>query len=469
MNGNWHRSTFKNEKYVTLQKKEDLKVNIQEEYKKKVVSMEEMAKQIKSGDTIGAAMAISMCSPDVYNAILNRAEELRNVSILDAVPVRPCKLYDPTFMATIDGHINYLSAFFSPGARAQGQPNTADFFIVMSADIGGKFANRCDAYAAMVTPPNKQGYVNLGLTHFYTQEAIRKGRKSGKLRLAIAEVNDQMPIVLGDNWMHASEFDLFVENSTKIPAATRKPPGEVEAKIGKYVTELINDGDTVQMGFGGIPEAVIAGLEGKHDLGVHTEMFPVGLQDLVPKGIVTNARKPFHNGKTIATFCLGDQALYNFINENPICEFHPAYHTNNPAFIAQHPNIVAINMALLIDFSGNIASEGIGHRMISGTGGQLDFMIGSYYSPGGKGITLISSARTLKDGTLASSIVPELPPFTPVTVPRTFAQYVVTEYGIADIRYKTVRERAEALINIAHPDLRGELRNNLKKKFYMNK
>ncbi len=444
-------------------------MNIQEEYKKKVVSMEEMAKQIKSGDTIGAAMAISMCSPDVYNAILNRAEELRNVSILDAVPVRPCKLYDPTFMATIDGHINYLSAFFSPGARAQGQPNTADFFIVMSADIGGKFANRCDAYAAMVTPPNKQGYVNLGLTHFYTQEAIRKGRKSGKLRLAIAEVNDQMPIVLGDNWMHASEFDLFVENSTKIPAATRKPPGEVEAKIGKYVTELINDGDTVQMGFGGIPEAVIAGLEGKHDLGVHTEMFPVGLQDLVPKGIVTNARKPFHNGKTIATFCLGDQALYNFINENPICEFHPAYHTNNPAFIAQHPNIVAINMALLIDFSGNIASEGIGHRMISGTGGQLDFMIGSYYSPGGKGITLISSARTLKDGTLASSIVPELPPFTPVTVPRTFAQYVVTEYGIADIRYKTVRERAEALINIAHPDLRGELRNNLKKKFYMNK
>lgn len=190
-----------------------------------------------------------------------------------------------------------------------------------------------------------------------------------------------MPIVLGNNWMHVSEFDLFVENSTKIPAAKRTPPGEMESRIGKYVVELINDGDTIQMGFGGIPEAVIAGLEARHDLGVHTEMFPVGLQDLVPKG--------------------------------------------------------------------NIASEGMGHRMISGTGGQLDFMIGSYYSPGGRGITLISSARKLKDGTLASSIIPELPPFTPVTVPRTFAQYVVTEYGIADLRYKTVRERAEALINIA--------------------
>jgi len=339
----------------------------------------------------------------------------------------------------------------------------------MSADTGVKFANRSDVYAAMVTPPNKQGYVNLGLTHFYTQEAIRTGRKLGKLRLAIAEVNDQMPTVLGDNWMHVSEFDLFVENSTKIPAAKRVPPGEMEAKIGKYVVELIKDGDTIQMGFGAIPEAVIAGLKGRHDLGVHTEMFPVGLQDLVPKGIVTNARKPFHRGKTIATFCMGEQALYDYINENPACEFHPAWHTNNPAFIAQHPNVVAINMALLIDFSGSIASEGMGHRMISGTGGQLDFMIGSYYSPGGRGITLISSARKLKDGTFASSIVPELPPFTPVTVPRTFAQYVVTEYGIADLRYKTVRERAEALINIAHPDLRGELRDSLKKKLYMRK
>jgi 4-hydroxybutyrate CoA-transferase len=440
-----------------------------EEYRRKLVSLEEMAKQIKSGDTIGTAMAISMCSPDVYNAILDRAGELRDVTILDAVPVRPCKLYDPKFMATIDGHINYLSAFFSPGARAQGQPNNADFLIVMSADIGDKFANRSDVYATMVTPPNKQGYVNLGLTHFYTHDAIRKGRKSGKLRLAIGEVNDQMPTVLGDNWMHVSEFDLFVENSTKIPAVTRKPPGEVEAKVAKHVLELINDGDTIQMGIGGIPEAVIAGLEGRHDLGVHTEMFPVGLQDLVPKGVVTNARKPFHRGKTIATFCMGDQALYDFINENPNCELHPASYTNNPSFIAQHPNIVAINMALLIDFSGNIASEGMGYRMISGTGGQLDFMIGSYYSPGGKGITLISSARKLKDGTLASSIVPELPPFTPVTVPRTFTQYVVTEYGIADLRFKTVRERAEALINIAHPDLRGELRDSLKKKLYMKK
>ena len=440
-----------------------------EEYKRKTVSMEEMAKQIKSGDLIGAAMAISMCTPDVYNAILDRAEELRDVTILDSVPLRPCKLYDPEFMATIDGHINYVSSFFSPGARAQGQPNVADFHVVMSVDIGDKYAKVCDVYITQVTPPNKQGYVNLGLTHFYSQEAIREGRKSGKLRLAIGEVNDQMPIVLGNNWLHVSEFDIFVENSTKIPAVTRTPPGEVEKKIGEHVLELINDGDTIQMGFGGIPEAVVAGLEGKHDLGVLTEMFPAGLQDLVAKGIVNNSRKPFHKGTTIATFCMGDQELYDFIEENPNCEFQPCNYTNNPAFIAQHPNLVAMNMGLLIDFSGNIASEGMGHRMISGTGGQLDFMIGSYYSPGGRGITLMTSSRKLKDGTLVSSIVPELPPFTPVTVPRTFAQYVVTEYGIANLKYKTVRQRAEALINIAHPDLRGELRDSMKKKLYPKK
>jgi 4-hydroxybutyrate CoA-transferase len=220
------------------------------------------------------------------------------------------------------------------------------------------------------------------------------------------------------------------------------------------------------MGIGGIPEAVVAGLEGKHDLGVLTEMFPIGLPELIKKGIVTNDRKPFHRGVTVATFCMGDQGLYDYVNENPACEFYPASYTNNPAFIAQHPNMVAINMALMVDFSGQIASEGLGHRMISGTGGQLDFMIGSYYSKGGKGITLVSSSRKMKDGTLVSSIVPELPPGTPVTVPRTLADYVVTEYGIAHLKYKSRRERAEALINIAHPDLRGELRDSLKKNFY---
>ncbi len=160
--------------------------------------------------------------------------------------------------------------------------------------------------------------------------------------------------------------------------------------------------------------------------------------------------------------------MYNYVKENPSCEFHPANYTNDPALIAQHPNFVAMNMALMTDFSGQIASEGVGHRMVSGSGGQLDFMIGCFYAKKGKGITLMHAGKKRPDGTLLSSIVPELPVGTPVTVPRTFAQYVITEYGIADLRYKTRRERAEALIAIAHPDIRGELRKSLKSIFYMS-
>jgi 4-hydroxybutyrate CoA-transferase len=354
-------------------------------------------------------------------------------------------------------------------SRKINEAKLSDFRPLMSSDGGDKYAMWSDVFICMTTPPNSQGYVNLGLTNFYHLEAIRRGRQSGKLRVAVAEINDQMPTIFGNNWLHVSEFDCFVENSSKIPAPPRPTPGEVEKKVGEHVLELINDGDTIQMGIGGIPEAVVAGLDGKKDLGVLTELFPIGLQNLVAKGIVTNERKPFHKGVTVATFCVGDQAMYDYVNHNPACEFYPASYTNNPAFIAQHPNVVAINMALMVDFSGQIASEGIGHRMVSGSGGQLDFMTGAFYSPGGKGITVLTSARKLKDGSLASSIVPELPTGTPITVPRTYANYVITEYGIAHLRYKSRRERAEALIAIAHPDLRGELTKSLQKNFYMSK
>jgi 4-hydroxybutyrate CoA-transferase len=437
-----------------------------EEYKKKVVSMEEMAKQIKSGDQVATGLALGNCTPGVYHAILDRAGELKDVRILDAVPVYPSKVLDPEFMKALDGRVNHVSGFYSPGGRKQGQPGLSDFLPVMSSDAGAKLATWANVFICQVTPPNKQGYVNLGLSNFYSMDTIQIGRRSGKMRLVIGEVNDQMPVVFGNNWLHISEFDLFIETSIKIPAVTRAKPGAREAKIGEYVLELINDGDTIQMGFGAIPEAVVAGLEGKRDLGVLTEMFPSGLNELVPKGVVTNARKPFHRGKTIATFCMGDQGLYDFIAENPDCEFFPASYTNNPAFIAQHPNMVAINMALLIDLSGQICSEGLGFRQISGTGGQLDFTQGAFYSEGGRAITLLTASREMKDGSLVSSLVPEIPYGTPITVPRVFADYVVTEYGIAHLKNKTVKQRAEALINIAHPDLRGWLRKSMKKNFY---
>jgi len=440
-----------------------------EDYEKKVVSFTEVAKQIRSGDFVGIGLGIGSCTPSMFDAILDRWKELKGVRICDSVPVRPSKLYDLEFMSGIDGHINFDPCFGTAASRKIIESRLPDYLPLMSSEGGDKLANVSDVFICMVTPPNAQGFVNLGLTNFYHMEGIRRGRELGKLRVAIGEVNDQMPTIFGDNWMHVSEFDFFVENSTTIPKVGRATPGEREKKIGEYVLDLVKDGDTLQMGFGQIPEAVVSGLEGKQDLGVLTEMFPVGLPQLVEKGIITNARKPYHKGVTVATFCMGDQTMYEYVHENPLCEFYPASYTNNPSFIAQHPNMVAMNMALLVDFSGQIASEGLGHRMISGVGGQLDFMIGSFYSKGGRGITLLYSSRKLKDGSFVSAIVPELPAGTPVSVPRFFAQYVVTEYGVANLRYKTRRERAEALINIAHPDLRGELRSSMKKNFYMNK
>lgn len=438
----------------------------QEDYEKKKTTFQEVAKLVKSGDVVGTALGVGACSGQIFDVILDRWQELKNVKLVDAVQLRPTKLYNPQFMASIDGHVNYMPGFGIITTRKINEARLSDFLPITSSDSGPKFSRVIDVFCCMVTPPNRQGFVNLGLTNFYSMETIKAGRASGKQRLTIGEVNDQMPVIFGDNWLHVSEFDFFVENSSPMPVFSRVQPGEAEKRIAGHVLELINNGDTFQMGIGAIPEAVVSGLNGKHDMGVLTEMFPIGLPDLISKGIVTNSRKPFHKGVTVATFCMGDKAMYDYVNENPVCEFYPASYTNNPAFIAQHPNMVAINMALMVDFSGQIASEGLGHRMVSGTGGQLDFMIGSSYSKNGKGITLLTSSRKLKDGTLASSIVPELPPGTPITVPRTFADYVVTEYGIAHLKDKTRRQRAEALIEIAHPDLRGELRNSMKKAFY---
>ncbi|NPU85918.1 MAG: acetyl-CoA hydrolase/transferase family protein [Syntrophaceae bacterium] len=440
-----------------------------EEYKRKSTSLAGAAAQIRNNDFVGIGLAVGSCSPAMFDAILDRGKELKGVRICDSVAVRPSRLYDLEFMKGLDGHINFDPSFGTGASRKIIESRLPDYLPLMSSEGGDKYAKRSDVFICMTTPPNSQGFINLGLTNFYTMEAIRRGREEGKLRLAIAEVNDQMPTIYGDNWMHISEFDVFVENSTPIPKVGRATPGEREKKIGDYALELLKDGDTIQMGIGAIPEAVVAGLEGKHDLGVLTEMFPIGLPQLVEKGIVTNAKKPFHKGVTVATFCMGDQSMYDYVHENPVCEFYPSSYTNNPAFIAQHPNMVAMNMAMMVDMSGQIASEGIGHRMVSGVGGQLDFMVGTFYSRGGRGITMLYSSRKLKDGSFVSAIVPELPLGTPVSVPRFYAQYVVTEYGIADIRYKTRRERGLALIEIAHPDLRGELRNSLKKNFYMTK
>ncbi len=292
-------------------------MNWQEEYKRKLTTYEEAAKVVRSGDIVGTALGTGSCSGEMWDAILNRHEELENVRITDSIQVYPSKLYDPKFMAQLEGRVTHTPIFGIITIRKMYQAQLSDFWPATTMDAASKYGERVNVFALMVSKPNKQGYVNLGPTCFYTAECIRLGRKNGQLRAVIAEVNDHMPVVLGDNWMHISEFDYIIERSAPIPTFKRGQPTEVEQRIGEYVLELINDGDTIQMGLGGISEAVAAGLKGKRDLGILTEMLPPALPQLVEAGIVNNSRKPLFKGISIASFVLGDQALYDFYHREP--------------------------------------------------------------------------------------------------------------------------------------------------------
>lgn len=437
-------------------------------YQGKLISYQDAAKLVRSGDFIATSLSNGSMSGDLIEPILDRWQELEGVTISDSLNVYPSRLLNPEFMKQAEGHIQHMPIFAVATVRKMYAASLSDFYPAQTSDAADKEGERADIYCLMVAPPNRHGYCNLGPTCFYTAEAIRSGRARGKLRTVIAEVNDRMPVVYGDNWMHVSEFDHLIERSAPIPVFGRGQASEIEQKIGEFVLELINDGDTIQMGLGGISEAVAAGLKGKQDLGILTEMLPLALPQLVEAGIVTNARKPLYKGVSVASFIAGDQPLYDYCTENPSCQVFPGSFTNDPRFIAQHPNVIAMNTSIMMDLTGNSTCEGVGHRMISGVGGQLDFLLGATWSPGGKPINMLSSTQKNNKGELVSSIVPELPPGTPVSVPRTITDYVITEFGIARLRYKSRRERALELISIAHPDLRGELKASLNKNFFPN-
>jgi 4-hydroxybutyrate CoA-transferase len=439
-------------------------LNWKDSYQQKLTTFEDAAKKVKSGDFVTTALGLGACSAKFFEAILDRYEELHDVCLSDSVQLHPCRLYDPGFMNNLKEHIQYVPAFGMATIRESYGVN-CDYLINNLSDSGGKMIQLGNVFICQVTPPDSRGYMNLGLSNDYSLEILEK-RKSGPLRVAIGEVNEQMPVVYGKNWVHVSDFDYLIEHSSAPQTFKRNLPTEVEKTIAEYVLELINDGDSIQMGLGGITESVFAGLKDKHGLGVHSEMLPMGLPRMMREGIIDNKNKPFDRGISVATFCLGDEQMYQYVAENPAVELHPGYYVNQAALIARIPNMLAVNNALMIDFSGQIAAEGLGHRMISGSGGQLDFVMGSFWSEGGKSVTLLRSAHQGADGQLVSSIVPGLPFGTPVTVPRTFANYVITEYGITDLRNKTRRERANALINIAHPDLRSELRQQMQEVFY---
>jgi acetyl-CoA hydrolase len=276
-------------------------------------------------------------------------------------------------------------------------------------------------------------------------------------KVVIAEVNERMPRTLGDSFIHFSKIDYAVPVDYSLAELAMGDTTELSMKIGAHIADLIEDGSTMQMGIGAIPDSVLNFLGDKKDLGVHTELFSDGVMDLVQTGVINNEKKTLHTGKIVAGFIIGTNRLYDFVDDNPIVELHPTEYVNDPFVIAQNSKMISINSAIEVDLTGQVCADSIGPRLYSGVGGQLDFVYGASRSKGGKPIIALPSTATMKDGTVISRIVTMLKPGAGVVTTRNHVHYVATEYGVAHLYGKSIRQRARALIDIAHPDFQEQL------------
>jgi 4-hydroxybutyrate CoA-transferase len=353
------------------------------------------------------------------------------------------------------GRFRSVSLFAGPALRAPIAEGRADFIPVFLSDIPDLFLSRriaLDAAIVQLSPPNRHGHATLGTSVDAAMAAVVAAP------LVLAEINEQMPRTLGHSVVPLSRIRAFVHTDRALLEHDAAVPTEIEQRIGELVAELVEDGSCLQMGIGAIPDAVLARLGGKHDLGVHTEMFSDGLIALIEGGVVTNSQKKVHAGRTVTSFVTGTKRLFDFVDDNQAVEFHPCDRTNDTALIGKNERVVAINSALEIDLSGQVCADSIGHRIYSGIGGQMDFIRGAARSRDGKPIIALPS--TAANGTV-SRIVMALKPGAGVVTTRGHVHWVVTEYGAVNLHGMTLRERGEALIDIAHPDFRGDLRKEL--------
>jgi acyl-CoA hydrolase len=335
------------------------------------------------------------------------------------------------------------------------QDGRADFMPVFLSDIPGLFYKgriMLDAALVQLSPADRHGMHTLGTSCDAARAAVDTAK------IVIAEVNQQMPRTLGHTAVDPRRLSAAVETNRALPDHPRAACGPVEARIGELIADLVDDGATLQMGIGAIPDAVLSRLGNKHELGVHTEMFSDGLIPLIEGGVVTNKHKKVHPGRTVTSFVSGSRKLYDFVHDNPRVEFHPCDRTNDTALIRRNPKVIAINSALEVDLTGQVCADSIGHRIYSGIGGQMDFIRGATLSAGGKPIIALPSTAA---GGKVSRISAELTGGAGVVTTRGHVHWVVTEYGAVNLFGLTLRERGEALISIAHPDFRAELGRKL--------
>lgn len=359
----------------------------------------------------------------------------------------------------MEEHFHHNSLFASGGTKNAIAEGRADFTPCYFYQIPELFKTTLplDVALIMVTPPDENGNVNLGVSCDYTRAAVKEAK------IVIAQVNDQMPWVYGKNEIHVSEIDHFVLHNAPLAELQPAKLGDVEKAIGKNCASLIKDGDTLQLGIGAIPDAVLLALKDKKNLGIHSEMVSDGVVELAEAGVITNIAKPIHTGKSVVTFLMGTKRLYDYVDCNPDIAIYPVDYVNHPNVVAQNENIVCINSCVQVDLMGQVCSESVGLKQISAVGGQVDFVRGAAMASNGRSIMAMPS--TAAKGTI-SKIVSLLDEGAVVTTPRTDVDYVVTEYGVAKLKGHTLRDRARALIEISHPDFKEDLIQTFEERFH---
>jgi 4-hydroxybutyrate CoA-transferase len=427
-----------------------------DDYKKKLVTAEEAVSVIKSSDRV--YISGNAATPyALMHALAKRKDELEDVELVHVLLMGE----DPLSRPEMEGHFRHNSLFVGPADRKAINEGRADYIPIFLHQIPNlMYSDQMPLNVAILhlSPPDEHGFMSFGV------EVLASKAAAEKAEIVIAQVNDQMPRVLGDSFIHVSRVDKVVEVSEELPQLERKPFSEVERKIGHYIAELIEDGSTLQLGIGGIPDAVLSALKDRHDLGIHTEMVSDGVMEAIEAGIITGARKTFHPYKVILTFILGSKKLYDFVDNNPVFEAHPTDYTNHPFNVSRNDNMIAINSAIEVDITGQVCSDSVGTYIYSGFGGQVDFIRGAAHSKGGKPIIALPS--TAKNDEL-SRIVPFLKKGAGVVTTRADVKYVVTEYGVAYLHGKNLQERTVALINIAHPKFRPDLIKEAKSRFLL--
>ncbi|MCA0151817.1 acetyl-CoA hydrolase/transferase family protein [Winogradskyella vincentii] len=411
----------------------------------RTVSAEEALKVVKSNDKVYLQAAAAVPSV-LVKALADRHEELRNVEICQLHTEGEAPYANPELAESF--HVN--SFFIGRNVRHTLHAGNGSYTPVFLSELPLLFKrNIIDLNVALihVTIPDKHGYCSLGVSVEATLAAIDNAD------YVIAQVNKQMPRTFGDGIIHVSEIDSFVEVDVPLPAFPVSQPSKVETKIGDYVAELIEDRSTLQMGIGNIPNAVLTRLHNHKDLGLHTEMFSDGVIDLILEDVINGNHKGVNPGRALATFLMGSKRLYDYVNDNPFVELRSSDYVNDVSVIKQNPRMVAINSAVEVDVTGQVCADSIGSKMYSGVGGQMDFIRGASLSEGGKAIIALPSVT--KHG--ISRIVPTLKPGAGVVTTRAHIHYVVTEYGVANLYGKTIKERVKALVEIAHPDHREEI------------